>query len=192
MRNAIIFCFAVLLISCNEKVEKSVSYYYDVDSLMVKQKQVLGEKKAAIVKWARVDSATAEATVTPDSLQAWNSNFQIFEKININKPALKGVYEVKEYDDSRSNLKIREYSSTKEGVEVPFLKLYYLQSVENLKMIEARYIEDNPIFKSQRNLKFVFDDFTGQPLLKTFSIKGSQKMLLKDRVEFEVKGEIVF
>lgn len=192
MRNAIILCFAVLLISCNENVEKSVAYYYDVDSLMEKQKQVLGEKKAAIVKWAKVDNATAEATVTPDSLQAWNSNFQIFEKININRPALKGVYDLKEYDDPRSNLKIREYSSTKEGVEVPFLKLYYLESVENLKMIEARYIEDNPIFKAQRNLKFVFDDFTGQPLLKTFSIKGSQKMLLKDRVDFEVKGEIKF
>lgn len=179
-----------LLASCNMKSEKKLSVYFDTDSLMHAQKDLLLEKKATIDKWATLEGNTSRGTVVPDSAKAWENEFQIFEKININKPGLKGVYTIREYDDDRSNLKIREYSTKKKNVDVPFLRLYYLDTPANLRKIEAQYRENNPVYKSKRHLEMIFDDFTGVALLHKYIITGTQKMVLKDSVKFEIKAEV--
>lgn len=190
MKNIFVVIILLVMVSCQMKPDKNVSLYFDTDSLMQEQKKLLYERKAQISKKASVKGQTSKGLVKPDSIQAWDQEFQFLEKININKPALRGAYEVKEYNDPSSNLKVREYSGTKEGLEVPFLKLYYLNTPDNLRVIEAEYVEDNPIYHSRRKLKFFFDDFTGTSLIHKYAITGSQKMILKDSVRFEVKGEI--
>lgn len=181
---------ALLAAGCDVKPDKKVSYYYDTDSLLLAQKKVLLQRGAAIQKKAKVGAKNEKATIEPDSVTAWEREFQIFEKININKPGLKDVYQVKEYDDIKSNLKIRAYTSSEEDVEVPYLKIYYLNEPTNLRKIEAKYVEANPIYRSQRYLEFTFDDHTGSPLLHKYRVRGSQKMIFKDSVSFEVNGKV--
>lgn len=192
MKNTFILIILISLASCQMKPDKTVSVYFDTDSLMKQQKQLLYEKKASISKWAKVQGKSSEGNVSPDSLNAWDREFQILEKININKPALQGSYEVIVYDDPNSNLKVKEYSGVVDDLEVPYLKLYYLNTPDDLRIIEASYVENNPIYHSTRNLKFIFNDFTGSSLLHKYSIKGTQKMIFKDSVNFEVKAEIKF
>lgn len=178
------------LAGCHQKPETDVSYYYDTDSLMVAQKEQLLERNARIIKKAQIDEKEEQGKIHPDSSDAWSREFMLFEKININKPVLKDVYEVREYDDSRSNLKVREYYSDDEGTEVPYLKIYYLGTPANLRKIEAKYVENNPIYHSQRYLTFHFDDFTGLPLLHRYVVRGSQKMIFRDSVSFSITGQL--
>lgn len=190
MKNILILFVLIGSASCQVKPDKAVSVYFDTDSLMKQQKQILYEKKASIYKRAKVEGRSSEGTVEPDSLDSWTREFQMLEKININKSALEGSYEVREYDDPHSNLKIKEYSGIEDDLEVPYLKLYYLNTPDNLRIIEAAYVENNPIYHSKRDLKFVFNDFTGSSLLHKYTIKGAQKMIFKDSVKFEIKAEV--
>lgn len=192
MRYFLIPLIALLAFSCDMKKDKTASYYYDTDSLMKQQKKLLWERGAYIEKKARINGDVETANVSPDSLQAWNNEFQIFDKMNINKPVLNGVYEITEYDDKTSNLTVREYTTEKDKVEVTRLKIYYLKDINNLRFLEARYSEDNPIYKSQRDLKITFDDFTGVPLLHKYEVTGTQKMLMKDTVQFVIQAEVKF
>ncbi|MBL6446126.1 hypothetical protein JMN32_07395 [Fulvivirga sp. 29W222] len=190
MKNLLILMLLFCLASCQTKPDRTVSIYFDTDSLMQRQKQLLYKGNAQISKWARVNDKTSEGTIKPDSVDAWDREFQMLEKININKSALQGYYEEKEYNDPYSNLKVKEYAGLSDDLEVPYLKLYYLDTPDNIRIIEAEYVENNPVYHSKRNLKFVFNDFTGSSLLHKYSVKGIQKMIFKDSVNFEIKAEI--
>lgn len=190
MRHLLLAFFALSFASCHVKPDKKVAYYYDTDSLLRQQKKTLLQQQASILKNANIQGNKEQAIIKPDSTTAWDQEFQIFEKININKPVLKGVYDVKEYDDIKSNLKVKEYRASEKDVEVPFLRIYYLNEPANLRKIEAKYVENNPIYRSQRHLEFFFDDHTGSPLLRRYTVHGSQKMIFKDSVSFTIIGKI--
>ena len=180
-----------VMASCNTNPDQKVTYYFDTDSLMHIQRKMLYEQQASIKKRAVIKGEVEEAQVHPDSLKAWEHEFQILEMININKPVLKEAYSISEYADSQSNLTVREYKAVEDDLEVPYLKIYYLRQPEALRKLEAAYVERNPIYKSERKLSFTFEDFTGASLLHRYSIDGTQKMLLMDSVNFEITGEII-
>ncbi|ELR69778.1 hypothetical protein C900_04625 [Fulvivirga imtechensis AK7] len=190
MKYILFLLFVLALGACHVKPDKKVSYYYDTDSLLQQQKNILQQRHASILKTATIQGNKEKSTIKPDGSVSWDQEFQIFEKININKPVLRGVYDVKEYDDIRSNLKVKEYHTSEKDAEVLFLKIYYLNKPANLRKIEAKYVENNPIYRSQRHLEFLFDDHTGAPLLHQYTVRGSQKMIFKDSVLFTVTGKI--
>ncbi|UII28152.1 hypothetical protein LVD15_06935 [Fulvivirga maritima] len=171
------------------KPEKEISYYYNIDSLMTAQKNLLIARGAVIHKSAIVAGDTATSTIEPDSA-VWDKEFKIFENININKPTLRGVYTQKDYQDSKSNLKIRSYSTNNEDVEIKYLKIYYLDDISNIKKVEAKYEEDNPVYHSARLLRFTFDDIKKEPVLTHYQIIGDQKTILRDPVKIKINSKV--
>ncbi|MDX1627972.1 MAG: hypothetical protein R3345_04690 [Fulvivirga sp.] len=169
--------------------ERQAVYYYNIDSLLTAQRNLLIAKSAHLDKWAFVDQDTTRNTLKPDS--TWKDELAFFKKMDINKPVLEGVYEVNTVEDANSNLKVRSYAAPKgREVEVNFLKVYYLNDINKLKRIEALYTENNPIYTSSRYFTLKFDDVKGETLLQQFSVKGGQKMIFKDSISFEVKGTV--
>ncbi|MTI23133.1 hypothetical protein E1176_19040 [Fulvivirga sp. RKSG066] len=196
MRKAIfLFSLVLVVLGCSEnsKPSKNTVYYFDIDSLLQKQHELLLTSEAKINKHAFVDGDTSTTTYLPDSAN-WKDELAFFKKMNINKPVLKDVYNTSVVDDTQSNLKIKQFipeGEDTDDLEVQYLKLYYLEDLNGLKKIEAHYKEDNPIYKSSRYFTMYFDDITGKTALKKFVVKGGQKMILKDSVVFEVSGEVV-
>ncbi|UII22463.1 hypothetical protein [Fulvivirga ligni] len=183
--------FFILLLAACTKPEKDVSYYYNIDSLLSTQKALLLSKGAVIKKSAMLSGDTAQAEIHPDSA-LWDKEFKIFDNININKPTLQGMYDEKVYADSNSNLQVKSYTANNDDAQVKSLKIYYLNNLNNIRKVEAEYVEDNPIYHSQRNLEFVFDDIRKEPVLREYEIYGTQKMIFKDSVNMHIKSSISF
>lgn len=186
-----ILILSALVVGCSsDGKKKSVSYYYNLDSLLKSQKKLLFASKARLEKTAFVDNDSANNSYEPDTAQ-WNDELTFFDKMDINKPVLQGAYQSSITNDTKSNLTIRQFIPSKpKSVEVQYLKLYYLNDISNLKKIEALYTEDNPIYKSTRHFTLSFDEVGNELMLRSFKVSGGQKMLLKDTVQFEVLGKI--
>lgn len=186
-----IILIAIILSSCLKQSENMVVNYFNLDSMLVAQKDYLLQNKMRLDKWAFVDTDTAQNTYTPDSL-GWKDELAFFNKMNINKPVLQGVYKESVENDINSNLKVKSFIPQQGAdVEVQYLKLYYLKELNDLKKIEALYLENNPIYKSQRKFTLLFEEKSGQAVIDRFFVEGSQKMILKDSVKFKIEGNII-
>jgi len=181
----------ILLSSCLKQSENAAVNYFNLDSMLVAQKTHLLENNMQLDKWAFVDEDTAQNTYTPDSI-GWKDELAFFNKMNINKPVLQGVYTESVENDANSNLKVKSFiPAPGADVEVQYLKLYYLNELSNLKKMEALYRENNPIYKSQREFTLFFEERSGAAVIDKFLVEGSQKMILKDSVKFKIEGQII-
>ena len=190
MRGIIPFVF-LICIACGGQQRQRVITYYNIDSLVSSQQDLLVARHPLLNKKAYIDSDSSITDFKPGREQ-WTNELDIFKKIDINSPKLVGLYTTSTADDTHSNLKVRTLTTNDEDAEVKYLKLYYLDRLEKLKKIEALYIERNPIYASSREVTMVFDDFEGQGILKRYQVRGMQKTVLQDTVRFEISGQLNF
>ncbi len=185
-RYFLIFLTAVV-IGCGDLKPAEVNLYFDLNDLLNQQIKTLSGSE--VHKMALVNSDTAITSLKLDSL-GWADEFNIFREADINKPALRGLYELKEYNDTNSNLKVLEYQAINEAPVVRSLKLYYWNSIDKLKKIEASIVENNSIFDSEKQMKLTFDEINKQMILMNYYASGYQKMLFQDSVIFEINGKL--
>jgi len=177
MKNLLIVCFLLALVSCStmDSPEKQVVYYYNIDSLVNHQKEILYRQNASIEKSAVVDGDTSDNSYTPDSA-GWNNELRFFNKMNINKPVLEGIYKKEIGKDINSNLTVASYiPENEEDVEVKYLKLYYYKNLKNLKKIESVFQEKNPIYTSTRNFVMHFEDLEGKRIAVQIGTTGAEQ-----------------
>ena len=111
---------------------------------------------------------------------------------DINKPALRGQYIISQLDDENSNLKIQEYTASSKDLAIQSFKIYYLDNIEKLKKIEIAQRESNSIFESSKNIVIHIDEIKQKNRITSYTIKGYQKMLLQDRVDFNVSCTVKY
>jgi hypothetical protein len=188
--------FSLLLVgflfsSCvrsNTQTEK----LYPIDSLIRAQVYYLSNAKAELIKQAYINDIDDDSTYSPADTTAWFHELDIFSELNsINKPINRDNYEVKDgLRDSQSNLTILLISTTKK-VPIQFVKIYYHNSLNNIKKIEASNQEQNALLTSNRQLRMEFQDVYNQAILSAYTIEGGHKMFLGDSVRFAIKGKII-
>ncbi|MEL7005511.1 MAG: hypothetical protein AAFN93_22680 [Bacteroidota bacterium] len=192
MKNILVVGLMLALFGCEKitPVDKNITYYYNLDSLITQQQSLLTKAKATVDKKARISGDSSETSFEPDSLE-WADELNVFREATINMPVLKGLYKTETKEDDKSNLKIKEFSPIdNQELEVSYLRIYYLDNIENIRKLEAEYIEDNPIYHSERTFIMMFDDINNQPVLSGYYIKGDQKMILQDTMSFEIQGVV--
>ncbi|MDQ2656378.1 MAG: hypothetical protein M3Y60_03075 [Bacteroidota bacterium] len=148
--------------------------------------------KAGLVKEALLDGKTDTVRYTPSDTSVWMEELDIFRKLEeINKPVNKSNYSVSDGQvDPASNLKIREFLSTRE-VPVTYLRIYYQGTINKPRKIEALFDEDNLLYESARLLSMHFQQVDDHTVLTSYSVKGGQKMILGDSVAFYISGKIL-
>lgn len=179
----------VLLASCQGVELRTTDEYFDVTGLIKEQYEVLIAENVTLSKMAVIGADTAEVSIRPDSSQ-WKNELGIFERIDLNKPKWRGQYEIDDTKDKFSNLTIRTFTTINDEAEVKYLRLYFLNNVSDLRRIEARWQENNPIYKSQRDLVLHFEDINNSIRLNGYEIEGVQKMMLQDEVSFIIKARM--
>ncbi len=182
----VVMLFLAFLLACQEVESVEQGEYYNVDSLISAQYALLAESGPSISKIATIDGDTSSTEFTPDTTQ-WVTELSIFRRLELNKPKWKGRYTVVDSDDPFSNLRVRAFSIDHREAEVKYVKLYFLNNISQLRKLEARWVEKNPIYQSQRDMTLRFDDIKDQIVLSEYEISGSQKMMLRDEVNFNVK-----
>jgi hypothetical protein len=189
LQYALIF-FAFLSFSCSTENQKSASLY-NVDSLFEMQIDYLLAHEAAISKKARLNGVEKIITINPKDSLRWAEELSIFFELDVvNKPIHKGIYEVEEYADNKSNLSVKSFSTT-EDLPVKFFKIYYENSLRELRKIEAQYNEKNSLYSSERFLTMQFENVYNKTILTSYSISGGQKMFLDDSVQYTIDANVV-
>ena len=178
------------LSACNSN--KTETVFYPIDSLVSAQVVALSESHAVLRKEAILGSASDTATAIPDSL-GWSEELGIFRQLDvINRPVNMGTYRIFDDEiDPGSNLTIKEFVSTGDQ-PVQYLRIYYDQSIDRPRKIEALYHEENALYSSTRELAMEFQQVDKKIVLISYSILGSQKMVFEDSITFAVRGKVQF
>ena len=177
--------------ACNREKQEYNKAYFDFDSLINVQVKELINANITLSKVSVINGKKDSSLFVPDSLKLANE-LDVFRQLDlINKPLYRSSYEVKEGEkDTRSNLLIRSYTARSTS-QVPYVKLYYRSSTQDLKRIESFFNEENALYYTSRNLKLLFDDISGSPLFSGYELSGSQKMILSDTVNFSVRVSFI-
>jgi hypothetical protein len=185
----LVLLLATSIIACKQANLKYDKPYFDFDSLVNIQIKKISNTKDSVRKDAVIDGKQDHSSFVIDSTRLAHE-WDVFRQLDvINKPLYKGNYEITEGKDTKSNLQVRTYQS-KIKSPVPYLRFYFHNSFQNLKKIESNYQEENALYFTKRDLMMVLDDQSGEPLIKSYSITGSQKMILSDSVKFSIHGSI--
>lgn len=189
MRLFLILVFAMLLWSCADLEPVEVEAYFDVDSVVNAQYELLKKTDYPIRKIAWINGRADTSFMEPEDSTRWSYELGVFRKANINKPVLRGAYEVKKekLPDGRS---IIYEPKEPEKRTVKHLEIVY--QGEDLREIHARINDSNPIYGSERSLTMLFKSLDGQNRLMEYQIDGAQKMILKDTVTLRVNSEILY
>jgi hypothetical protein len=182
-----------LVIAC-KPVENTGEQYYNIDSLLQAQTQLLISTKASLTKSAGLGDARETKQFSPDSM-GWVEEFGTLSELAlINKPIYRGMYAVSDERDSKSNLRVLSYSikeNDKESkVPVRKVRIYYLGTLDRVKRIEGVYNEENELYQGSHQLSIELQDIYNKTMITSYSIVGHQKMILADSVDFTIEGKI--
>lgn len=180
-----IFIGALALASCHNESVVSQKYF-DIDSLINQQLVYLNKSGATLTKMASIDGSSDTTTLRPDSI-TWANELEVFRQLDlINKPVYTGAYEIEEgVKDVNSNLLVKSFKA-KKSAPIRSLKLFYQSNPEKLRKVEAQLIEQNSLYFTTRKFLIELDDVNGKLILSKTRIKGVQKMILRDSVNFAI------
>jgi hypothetical protein len=192
MRGTFFFSIVCIFLftSCSKDKQVGSNQLLAFDSVWNTQVKSLTEAKAELTKEVLMNGVTQSTTsVIGDSL-AWANELEIFQPIaSINKPGNRSYSQETILDDESSNLTIRRLF-TDEALIVKEVRIYYLESPNNIRKIEALTSERNSLYTSARNLSLNFSEVNNKTLLTSYSIVGGQHMILGDSVQFDIHSTI--
>ena len=202
MRDAILrgrACFTLVLllaVGCDQEAsvvdELQQKPYFDVPTLVQQQLYWLDSLNPPVVLEARIGTQTETETMHKDSA-AWAETLQLFQQANINRPVLQGAYEESDSVASDQNLRIKTYHyQPGNATEIPYLRVYYRDSLANVYRIETAFQEDNVLYSTYRNMSMTFAPYQGKPRLTAFETVGKQKMMLRDSVTYLTRGKLQY
>jgi hypothetical protein len=165
--------------ACSDlRPDMNISTYYDIDSLVTAQVEVFDAEQPTLSKWAKIDEKKEEQTLTFDSA-GWSRELTFFRQLNINEPSLVGGYSI----DSTQN---QVTYTPDEGLNtrVKSLSIFYEEGLPI--RVEGLIYEQNEIYTTEKDIEVVLENSK----IKQYSLKGYQKIILKDTARFEIRGEI--
>jgi len=165
--------------------------YFDIDSLVKAQAISLGSKQVLLNKKVIIEEKTESKEVEINE-EKWLEELKLFSLANINKPINMGLYTVVDKKDESSNLLIREYNHIiPMDSEVPYMRLWYLEEIKNTRKIQLKFVQDNIVYHSERELSMELSMSEGGNTLTRYTISGYQKLLGMDSTTYSVEGKIV-
>jgi len=191
----LVFLFAGVLLSCCVSKTETRQVFFNVDSLVSKQVQLLPALKVTVTRKTHLNDQHEERRLEEPDSNAWNNELQIFRELEaMNKPINRAMYTLTDnLADDKSNLKIMLVES-KPNLQKPppvrYFKLFYQEHPHNVRRIEAQLDERNSLYQSTRLFTMEFQRVRDNLMLTAYSIQGGQKMFLGDSVAYSIHGVV--
>lgn len=192
--NYLIFALVTILSSACQQNRAVVSQgYFNIDSLIQANVAYFTEAKHVLKKYASVNGKSDTTVVTLSDSAGWAEELGIFYLIgSINNPVNRGNYAFEDkLKDSQSNLISYQYTAVTD-LPLRFLKIYYHKSLPQIRKIEALYKEKNALYTSSKYLTIKMQPAYNKTVVTSYSLTGSQKMILGDSVNFQLYATIDF
>jgi hypothetical protein len=184
-----IFLIGFLFYACSD-IDRNRSNLYSMDSLLRKQSEFLVERTADLTKITSLGYTGDTVKIIPKNSTEWVNELEIFGVIDVlNKPANRDFYKIENYPDNKSNLRVKAFTAM-EDLPVKYLRLYYHETEEKIRMIEAKYDESNLLYGSNRLFTMKFEPIDDAAILTSYEIVGNQKMFLGDSVKYTISGSV--
>lgn len=181
MREAFLLLLALVLLGCAKNKQSAIGpkAYYDLDSLLDAQIEMLSEEDVLLRKSVEMDGKQEQNEKKLDSA-GWGKEFLIIRDFDLNKPNNVGAYSTE-----KSNGDIK-YTLTA-NIDAPVKAFDVIKKEGNLSQITSNYFEDKSIYQHRRKMTLKFDN----GLLRNYEVRGFQKMILKDTIKYIISGEVV-
>ncbi len=176
--------FCLMLAGCGGDAveEDKIKAYYDVQLLFSEQSNLLG--KFTFTKKANIDGQSEEKAVSFDSL-GWSKELAMFANMDINKAVYVGAYEIEENATDRGKvISYKRKADTVSGVE--WITVEFDQQGNPLRFC-GLFLEQNALYQNERKLTADFALDNGKAVLSSYTIKGYQKILMKDTVQYKIE-----
>ena len=191
--NQFTIVLAILLISCNTDAPQTrISEYYNLDSLVNSQINLLSADQVTVQKKVTLDGENEEIS-SELSKEQWKDELKLFVDADMNVPSLSGVYECKcGMNDKYSNLLIDKYfpKNGKDKSRIRLFEVYYFEEISKVRKILIEEKEENELYFSSRRLVMNFEINQNRMMLSSWTIEGLQKLLFKDTVSYIVEGKV--
>lgn len=189
---SLFFTLALLVMSgcvgSENTPQEFTDQYYDLRGLLLDQLELLDSVNPQLVKTAEIEDKTEKEVFTPDSA-GWANELDAFFQTDINKPVLRDMYLIKDTVDGNLQQRIyRHLESDAAGVR--YLKVSYREKLNEVRKIQALYVEKNALYESSRLLQLQFEENASELRLKGYGVDGFQKMILKDTVYYQLQAEV--
>jgi hypothetical protein len=159
--------------------------YFDVKGFLDSQVAELTRRQPVVEKQVRLRDGKVETTrVTKTD---WSKELQIFYQADINKPALRGAYEVLEHSNFEGVARIiyNAKATSESAVKSLLVETRVNSSIPQL--IAARIEQDNPLFYSEKKLLLLVDN--GR--ITEYKVYGIQKLVMFDTVRYSVQTRVM-
>jgi len=179
-----LFPFCLVLTGCSGDAEDEdkIKAYYDVQSLFVGQPTLL--RNSTFTKKANIDGQSEEKTVAFDSL-GWSKELAMFANMDINKAAYVGAYDIEETNAEKGKvISYKRKAGTVSGVV--WITVEFDQQNNPLRF-SGLFQEQNALYQNERKLSADFAIHNGRAVLSNYTIKGYQKILMKDTVQYKIE-----
>ncbi len=166
--------------------------FFDLKGVINEQITMLDQLKPSVKVTAHVREDKETQTLQKDSSE-WAEALKLYADADLNKPVLRDQYNVRDSVLEGQNLRAKIYEAkNKNEVEVPYMKVIYEDTITNLREVESRFHEKNPLYSTSRSMSLYFDEIEGSPRLIRYVTRGKQKMLFKDSVVYATTAEIQY
>ena len=169
------------IVSCQPASQEKLSTYYNVDSLITAQVDLLTRNGLVPFKVAEVNHQQERDTLMGDSA-SWAGELTAFRILDLNKSNLLNAYEV---NSSQTGFTYQlKPSELQQGV----LKLTIDQfsNGDPVTMV-GEFEETNNLYSSERKYTLHLD---GKGFIQYYRIDGRQKVAFGDWVEYYVEGHV--
>ncbi|MGB3586579.1 MAG: hypothetical protein WBA23_08575 [Tunicatimonas sp.] len=165
--------------------------YYDLTGLVERQLAHLNSLRPSVEIMATINGQQEVETMQKDSAD-WVETLKLFSEASINRPVLQGSYQVKDSTD-QNGLNIRIYRAQQPAdVEIPYLAVYYQDTLQNVRKIETVFLEKNALYRTERRMEMQLSSSEQGPLLTKYQSSGTQKMIFRDSVHYRVEATLKY
>lgn len=162
--------------------------YYALDQVIETEIKGLTSAKAGLYKQVELDKKKEEMLLLPSQLK-WENELALFKGINLNKPAWQGFITTETTQVAGGEMVV--YTANKK--DIPFRKVTMLfNNNHTLDSLAVSVETENEITHTVRTLTAAWNSTNEVKHLKSYTIKGFQKVLLNDTLFYNVKGDVRF
>jgi hypothetical protein len=174
---------ACILTSCNSTDEQKGKdlAYFDVKSFVANEIAILDAKDPEVVKTMYADNK--KETRVSRGIR-WVKELELFMQADINKPAYRLSYVVKQPDELHLNYTLKRG----ERLPVQSLKIT-LDSLSRMpSLIEASLLSKNKLYHSEKEIKLECKQVGSSWMVHSYQVSGYQKLSLMDARNFKIIG----
>lgn len=173
----------LVLVGCVEAPsEIGREHYFDVAEFLEKQATRLTESGATVRKTVLLNGRE-ERTVA--GAVNWARELAPFEAADLNRPAWRDRYRI----DTVRRGEERRVTYVARDEDLPVDRLELLLRGEHLHELRVDLRNRNVLYDSRRRLELFCDSTTH--LVRSYGVRGYQKLILRDSVRFAVNARLV-